>query len=72
VVSPLLRFRTVLVIGIDIGRADDPRSVNDEPSGHRQSPTALAVAHRGIVTEAEVDRSNPRDQRALAISRAHT
>jgi hypothetical protein len=55
VVNRLLRLGTVLVIGIDIGGADDPRSVDDEPSGHRQSPAALAVAHREIITEADID-----------------
>jgi hypothetical protein len=56
VVNRLLRLGTVLVIGIDIGGADDPRSVDDEPSGHWQSPAALAVAHHEIIAEAEIDR----------------
>ena len=44
VVDRLLGFRTVLIVGIDIHRANDAFGVDDKPPRHRQGPTAFAVS----------------------------
>ena len=56
IVSRLLRLGSVLVIGIDIHRADNFRSIHDKTSRHRQGPTALAIMRREINAEIEIDR----------------
>ena len=56
VVNGLLRFGSVLVIGIDIDGADDPRTIHDKTSRHRQGPTALAIMRGKIDAEIEIDR----------------
>jgi 2-haloacid dehalogenase len=55
VVDGLLRFGTVLVVGIDIRGADDAPAIDHEPSWHRQGPAALTVANSQVSAKAEID-----------------
>jgi len=56
VVDGLLRFRTPLVIGVDIGRANDAATVDHKPCRHRQGPTGLAITNREVNAKAEINR----------------
>ena len=55
VLHSLLGLRPVTIIGIDLDRANDTLGVDDEPAGHRQGPTVLAVANGEIITEAQIN-----------------
>lgn len=76
VVQGLVRFRPARVIGIDVDRAHDTRTVDDQPCRHRQGPAVLTVRLGQVDAETQVDRLQFRryrkaqpEPRAIGIAR---